>query len=1835
MTGPIDPFFTPDLAAQYQKVLGAHAVFTTRPNVAAALAQANPDVTTLQAVGGFLESLDLAKQVRLSRTGGAKMVLSDQDRAYLTMLGEEYSDVDAAPIIAATAQAQKAVDNLNEAAAPKQANLGPPVAHGFWGHAASIAGAAAHMASKATETPGIHQVVEGLGIAADAFRGGARIGEYGLSKIMPDAIDPMDPGGENDRQMRERGYDPGNPLSVLAFFATGKQNYNSLDDLREKYGDGQVKAAQDYLEHPEDFDISPNFDDATNVARIAAVNNPDWKALVKSVNSRHQSIGRELALGFHLDPNKGEAFNRVSGPLDAVESWFGDPTLIGGKISKANKVRKLGINSLTDEAGIRRVVATNQNVRRGLQSFLDRATAIRTGTAEGASVEERAAAQAAYAALRSENHTFLPLLDEVNGKVPVVVNKTAKLAAGMHGPEKLVKSTIEFHKTEPITTLDELTEYLVTKNALVRTLRGAAPKTGVYMPGSVSRYAAAKAARVEKAAYKSGLAHENRLIDLAEDGAKVLPTPDNAVGGPLETAASRGDALAKDVAGMPFQRSRFLRLAKRLSTLAPSELKFDYFHPKAVDAVYKWAAATMPKAEARMLAARFSTADLAGRRAIRMAMVEQSIHSAGLESSATGRELAKRMRADLGKEGSQQYSLADDADLITDAAGTRRVGVFPGQVNTEMWLPSFTEMQKVAAKVSLYDHTLKRVADNVVTEKIMQTLRSGWLLTSAGAIRNIMDGWAGAAGAGMGWQTFKGKLALSSQRSAARAMEREMPAGELPAATEAAYHKARISRVLGAISRVKGSALGHISSDEFQEAAEIMGEEIAQGHVAKLGMTPTALVTGVADPHSLEDVAEITRLGARPAAITFGQWEQKGWGPVAAEGEKGARNWAHNLDQVVSETPELAQRLVSVVRQGPSDEVLTKLVETSREAKTLAKSSESMAATLDRTEPVINKLADAIVRFGKNKGAAERWYRANDARDLDDLSTLKDMRDALTYLRERSAQTLEDPKLQRAAKRHTPGAKDAMEASKRRDLTALIDKTGVLDDIAKQIDEHLSKVADLSAAKRAAARDIKGKDYTQELIEHIVDHPEMQQFRDLAELARPLKDATTREAKLAIGRDIADRMTRSFAELVTGKDGQPIHNLLDRLEKGQVPSLEWFGKHVPNSIRPNKVIGREWAAVPANPDKTGLAGLGQMLGKGYTAFLSKGYETVVSGPINRMANQPIFLGNFVKARRNLGEYERKLVDEGLSPEAAKTHATKLALDHALDMTSRMIDNPEVASQMATMSRNLVNFPRAAEDWVRRWSRLVKEDPTIIRKVQLAVEGGQHSGVIDHDANGNLILTYPGSGAAINALLKVGEALRIPHIASIPTVPDLHTNLMYLNPSLNNPFFPGASPLVTTPIKVLQGFFPESRLMLQDMNTALTGDDRGASQGVMDQFFPTVVKNMFKAFTADEKDAQMSSAIANAIVHMEAAGLAPPPNASEPEREAYLARVKTAAKNQLFVRAVFAFALPGTPSLPDNQVAGDSTKADALFQAQGLSSMDDEAKALISKLGMERALAVWTKLHPDKLMYFVGKSKVDSPYASVPVTRGAELWLEENLDFVKKYPGLAAYFVPDAPGDFSPEAYRAQLETGIRSRKGMEDFYADTRVITAEQTYYAVKDRRDREIAKAKSVGDDEGVRRAKAIWTQWTQGDGTTAEPGFLNMNPLFAAKLASYGERTVWREEAIGSLEKLLASGQLGNKANQGDTISLGKAGSMPIDTATAKGLAAFVTAYRRHDAFTKQMRGRRDSGSLAAKSEDQRMYEEYMLSITGASYDADGRLTGGNSALRDVYQGLFRGLD
>jgi hypothetical protein len=292
---------------QYQKLLGVdHVVFNNHPGVLQTLANAKATDDQVVAISQFVRSLELAKQVKLARLGGAALELNDQEKQYLSTIAEPYDDVDYDTL---KAQQEKRASLADMPAGSKSGWFDGPGA--FLGHLAQ-GGSNALFGNPVSKT-----VLHGLDRAADTTRGvvrmagvyvpkpvrtyGAFIGTGPSGAILSLLHNDSGDSSEVQRQMRERGYDPGDPISTFAFFSRGEQNYHDLTDLREKYGAENVRFAQQFTEHPELFD-SPDMADEQVVRRIRAAQNPDFQRLVKLVNSRHMSSGRDYANALGINP---------------------------------------------------------------------------------------------------------------------------------------------------------------------------------------------------------------------------------------------------------------------------------------------------------------------------------------------------------------------------------------------------------------------------------------------------------------------------------------------------------------------------------------------------------------------------------------------------------------------------------------------------------------------------------------------------------------------------------------------------------------------------------------------------------------------------------------------------------------------------------------------------------------------------------------------------------------------------------------------------------------------------------------------------------------------------------------------------------------------------------------------------------------------------------------------------------------------------------------------------------------------------------------------------------------------------------------------------------------------------------------------------------------------------------------------------------------------------------------------------------------------------------------------------------------------------------------------
>jgi hypothetical protein len=132
-------------------------------------------------------------------------------------------------------------------------------------------------------------------------------------------------------------------------------------------------------------------------------------------------------------------------------------------------------------------------------------------------------------------------------------------------------------------------------------------------------------------------------------------------------------------------------------------------------------------------------------------------------------------------------------------------------------------------------------------------------------------------------------------------------------------------------------------------------------------------------------------------------------------------------------------------------------------------------------------------------------------------------------------------------------------------------------------------------------------------------------------------------------------------------------------------------------------------------------------------------------------------------------------------------------------------------------------------------------------------------------------------------------------------------------------------------------------------------------------------------------------------------------------------------------------------------------------------------------------------------------------------------MQSNPELVSNFPSLAAYFAPDGPGDFSNDAWRAELELGLRQHKDLSTFYRDIAVKNAETKYYAYKDAKDRAVGEALGAGDDDQATAIKQGFSDWLDT--------FKAANPLLLEKWQQTDESKTRIAELVRAVGDLTSS--------------------------------------------------------------------------------------------------------
>ena len=406
-----------------------------------------------------------------------------------------------------------------------------------------------------------------------------------------------------------------------------------------------------------------------------------------------------------------------------------------------------------------------------------------------------------------------------------------------------------------------------------------------------------------------------------------------------------------------------------------------------------------------------------------------------------------------------------------------------------------------------------------------------------------------------------------------------------------------------------------------------------------------------------------------------------------------------------------------------------------------------------------------------------------------------------------------------------------------------------------------------------------------------------------------------------------------------------------------------------------------------------------------------------------------------------------------------------------------IDSHEFKTQFAENVKGMVPFWYAEENFLKRWARgLADEGLPLIRKAQLTYMGMREAGIVRTDQAGNDWFVYPGSGLLADAIDK----MTLGKLDGLPIKIMFQTPTQSMLPGMNDRFgTPAFNPFVTVPMGLVSSMLPE----LQPIERSLIGDF-AASQGVVGQVIPAHIRHIFNAALGDENSyTRYASAMTSAMAYMEAHDQGLPESATPGQLEEYMDRVREHARIIVLAQAIGGLAMPGSPSVVEDEPGGMIEGAITSFTGIGVTDaadlINDRYLSLLRTFGVEDGTAKFLELNPDATLadvinpiaYTVPRN-VSASGAPIPSTNEAVAYYEDNEGFFNDNPNAAPWLLPQGEGDTrSRYAYDQQVASGMRKRRTPEEYQRALMFKKAAGQYFETKRRYTAEMDAADLRGD--------------------------------------------------------------------------------------------------------------------------------------------------------------------
>lgn len=435
-----------------------------------------------------------------------------------------------------------------------------------------------------------------------------------------------------------------------------------------------------------------------------------------------------------------------------------------------------------------------------------------------------------------------------------------------------------------------------------------------------------------------------------------------------------------------------------------------------------------------------------------------------------------------------------------------------------------------------------------------------------------------------------------------------------------------------------------------------------------------------------------------------------------------------------------------------------------------------------------------------------------------------------------------------------------------------------------------------------------------------------------------------------------------------------------------------------------------------------------------------------------IADQYVFADKAIRAqlfdaayKADVGQRFERFINDALdirgmkAPEAIKGGAsvdeiTNIAWTQAVGDTKDLFYDLTKGGAWQDGARLAFPFADAWWEVLSRWGGLMNpvrqggRPLKLGRRIQQLNNSAENEGYFETSGSGERVFNLPGAGMAYN-LLHADSPVKFKPQTSI----DQLLFVDFGNPS--SALKPGSSPLVQVTGAFVRPFLPPSWKPFLDV--PLYGDfsppERSVT-GVVGAFLPTWMRRVLSKVLEGEFDRRYGSMQIYAINSLTASA---DPTYRDAATDPDAARkVKQEAANIAgWMATVDIFTSMLTPAQPQNVVSIVGIDADGTESLKSIAALAPDFALMRQIYGQEQALDYMLQMYGVDPLQFAPTSWAVTPR---PVTREAELFLQENPHMKDEMPFTLLAWLPIDEGEFYSEAWRNQFMDGSRERLSPED-----------------------------------------------------------------------------------------------------------------------------------------------------------------------------------------------------